>query len=41
MTKPCDICAECVKEKGILDILANIAWKSWNQGSRSWEKPQK
>jgi len=41
MTKPVDICADCCKAKGILDLLANIGWKSWDQGSRSWRTPQK
>ncbi len=41
LTKPADICADCCKAKGILDILGNIAWKEWNQSGRSWKTPQK
>lgn len=41
MSKIVDICAGCIKGKGILDLLGNIAWKSWDQTSRSWKIPQK
>ena len=41
MTKPCDICADCIKQKGFLDVLANIGWKTWDNSTRSWKTPQK
>lgn len=39
MTKSIDICNDCAKEKGILDLMSKFSWKMWNQASKSWVKP--
>ena len=40
LTKSADVCHDCIKEKGFLDILANRAWKKWNQTSKKWVTPE-
>ena len=41
LTKHADICKDCVKEKGILQILANRDWQVWNKAGFKWEDPPK
>lgn len=39
MTKNIDVCHDCAKVKGILDLMAKFSWKVWNASSKSWVKP--
>ncbi len=40
MTKSADVCHDCAKDKGILDIMSGMSWKVWNQSSKTWVKPE-
>jgi hypothetical protein len=35
-----DMCHDCVKSKGILDIMSAIAWKNWNKATFAYETPE-
>jgi len=40
LTKSADVCHNCIKEKGILEHLAEAKWRKWNQKTFSWEVPE-
>jgi hypothetical protein len=37
LTKPMDLCHDCVQEKGILDIVSGVAWQVWNKALFAYE----
>lgn len=40
LTKNMDLCHNCAKEKGVLDLMATSKWKQWNQATKQWTTPE-